>query len=113
MACSDNISEWINDVFEKTDNNNDIIKLKEIFKTFKDSEFYSNLSKSDKRKYNYKYFTEQMTTNLFLKKLVYQDSSKIYCLKNYKYFSIRIFNSFINTYKMNIVSVLCFSNSLE
>jgi hypothetical protein len=85
LACSDNISEWINDVFEKTDNSKDIIKLKDIFQTFKDSEFYSNLSKSDKRKYNYKYFTEQMTTNLFLKKLVYQDSSKIYCLKNYKY----------------------------
>jgi P4 family phage/plasmid primase-like protien len=85
LACSDNISEWINDVFEKTDNNKDIIKLKEIFKTFKDSEFYSNLSKSDKRKYNYKYFTEQMTTNLFLKKLVFQDKDKTYCLKNYKY----------------------------
>ena len=83
LACSDNISEWINDVFEKTDNNKDIVKLKDIFKTFKDSEFYSNLSKSDKRKY--KYFTEQMTTNLFLKKLVYQDKDKIYVLKNYKY----------------------------
>ena len=74
MACSDNISEWINDIFEKTENNKDIIKLKDIFKVFKDSEFYSNLSKADKRKYNYKYFTEQMTTNLFLKKLVYQNS---------------------------------------
>ena len=26
-----------------------------------------------------------MTTNLFLKKLVYQDKDKIYVLKNYKY----------------------------
>jgi phage/plasmid-associated DNA primase len=85
LACSDNISEWINEVFEKTGNDTDIIKLKDIFKTFKDSEYYSNFSKSDKRKYNYKYFTEQMTSNLFLKKLVYQNIAKVYCLKQYKY----------------------------
>ena len=62
LACSDNISEWINENYEKTDNNKDIVKVKDIFNKFKSSDFYSNFSKNDKRKYNYKYFTAQMVT---------------------------------------------------
>jgi putative DNA primase/helicase len=84
LMVSDDISEWINEIFEKTNNEKDIIKLKDIFKTFKESDFYSNFSKNDKRKYNYKYFTDAMCNNLFLKKLV-NIRSDVYYLKHYKY----------------------------
>ena len=82
---SDDISEWVNEFYQKTDNSKDIIKLKELFEDFKNSDYYQNFSKADKRKYNYKNFTSQFESNLFLKSFVGQDSSGVYILKNYKY----------------------------
>jgi len=85
LMTSDDISEWVNEFYQKTDNSKDIIKLKELFEDFKNSDYYQNFSKADKRKYNYKNFTSQFESNLFLKSFVGQDSSGVYILKNYKY----------------------------
>lgn len=40
-------------IHHKTDNKKDIIKMKDLFNEFKESDYYSNLTKNDKRKYNY------------------------------------------------------------
>jgi len=45
----------------------DIIKLKDLFNSFKQSEYYYNLSKFDKRKYNYSFFDNYFATNIFFK----------------------------------------------
>jgi putative DNA primase/helicase len=84
LMTSDDISEWVNEFYQKTDNSKDIIKLKQLFEDFKSSDYYQNFSKADKRKYNYKNFTAQFESNLFLKSFVGQDSSGVYVLKNYK-----------------------------
>jgi phage/plasmid-associated DNA primase len=68
LAVSDNIFDWFNDVFEKADDS--IMTFKEVFEIFKDGEFYGNLSKVDKRKYNQKYFYDKLEKNMFLKKFI-------------------------------------------
>jgi phage/plasmid-associated DNA primase len=68
LAVSDNIFDWFNDVFEKADDS--IMTFKEVFEIFKDGEFYGNLSKMDKRKYNQKYFYDKLEKNMFLKKFI-------------------------------------------
>jgi P4 family phage/plasmid primase-like protien len=84
LMTSDDISEWVNEFYQKTNNSKDVIKLKQLFEDFKSSDYYQNFSKADKRKYNYKNFTAQFESNLFLKAFVCQDSSGVYILKNYK-----------------------------
>lgn len=75
MSC--NILGWINEQYEKTDNKKDIIKLKDVFYNFKESEYYFNLSKSQKRLYNYQYFIKQFSENIFFAKY-YQEKYNIF-----------------------------------
>lgn len=72
LQMSSDIIGWIEDNYEKTDNIKDVIKLREMWNLFKESEYYNNLSKSDKRKYNEKYFIEQISSNIFLRKYYYE-----------------------------------------
>ena len=53
---------------DKTENKGDIIKLKDLFSNFKESDYYHNLTKNDKRKYNYSFFDNYFSTNIFFKK---------------------------------------------
>ena len=53
---------------KKTENKKDIITMKELFAEFKESDYYSNLTKNDKRKYNYSCFNDYFATNIFFKK---------------------------------------------
>jgi len=59
---------WFKDNYDKTNDKKDIIKLKDLFRDFRDSDYYDNLSKNDKRKYNYTFFTDYFSTNVFFKK---------------------------------------------
>jgi len=45
-----------------------MIKLKDLFRDFKESDYYHNLTKNDKRKYNYSFFDNYFSTNIFFKK---------------------------------------------
>lgn len=67
LELSCNILGWFKDTYDKTDNKMDIIKLKDLFSAFKQSEYYFNLSKYDKRKYNYSFFDNYFATNIFFK----------------------------------------------
>ncbi len=84
MKMSDDYYNFIEDNFEKTDNKKDIIKLKEVYEIYKNTEDYSNLSKEQKRKNNYKNFTSNLETNLFIKRFIKTDSDKTKILTNYK-----------------------------
>ena len=68
LELSCNILGWFKDNYELTEDKNDIIKMKDLFGNFKESEYYYNLSKQDKRKYNYTFFDNYFETNIFFKK---------------------------------------------
>ena len=84
MAVSDDIYEWVNDNFKKTGDKNDIIKLKEVYEVFKSSEYFSNLTKIDKRKYNYKYFCLKMESNFFMKKYITETKDRVKIMKEFE-----------------------------
>jgi len=66
MSCE--LTQWILDNYDKTDNPKDVVKVKEMFGWFKSSEYYENLSKTEKRKQSEKNFIETISKNVFLKK---------------------------------------------
>ncbi len=76
LELSSNILTWIHDAYEKTTDKKDIIKIYDMFDNFKCSEYYQNLSKEQKRKYNKKYFITEISSNVFLKKY-YAERKKI------------------------------------
>ena len=54
LSCT--LVEWFKTNYKKSDNNKNIIKIKDIFENFSTSEYYFNLSKNEKKKYTKKYF---------------------------------------------------------
>ena len=82
LGMSNDILVWMNNNYDVTENKTDIIKLKNAFDDFKESEYYYNLSKADKRKYNKKYFIEQFSNGPFFKKYYHEISS---CKNYYNY----------------------------
>lgn len=69
LSTSDDIFSWFNEYYEKC-NVSEPIYFSDIYTTFTTSTFYYNLSKTDKRKYNKKYFNDKIENNLFLRKSV-------------------------------------------
>ena len=67
LELSCNIVQWFKNSYEQT---TDIVysKLKDVFLEFKQSDYYINLSKNDKRKYNKTFFINYFETNIYLKK---------------------------------------------
>jgi hypothetical protein len=67
LELSCNILTWFKDNYDKTEDKDNIIKLKTLFNDFKESDYYHNLSKNEKRKYNYTFFENYFSTNIFFK----------------------------------------------
>lgn len=72
LEMSSDILGWVNDNYVKTDNKNDFVKLKDMWKEFTIGNYYENLPRAEKRKYTEKYFVEQIKENIFLKKYYYE-----------------------------------------
>jgi len=70
MSC--NILQWFKDQYMKTNDKKDVSKLRDIFKHFRESEYYYNLTKREKRRYNYRYFCNYFRENIFLRRF-YRD----------------------------------------
>lgn len=68
LQDSCDILQWIKDYYEVSDNKDDFVKLKDMFDKFKESDFWFNLTKRERRKYNYKFFIEYCRTNIYLRK---------------------------------------------
>jgi len=66
MSC--NIVQWFKDNYTLTNNKNDFIQVKDIYADFVLSDYYVNLSKSERRKYNKSYFLEYFQSNIFFRK---------------------------------------------
>lgn len=60
--------EWFRDEYDITKDKNEVLLIKDIYENFKFSEYYENLTKYEKRKFNYKYFVEYFSTNIVTKK---------------------------------------------
>ena len=84
MQDSDVLLQWINDNYEQSDNIKDNVKLKDVFNKFKDTVYFQDMKKLEKRVITYAYFQSKLVANLFLKKLVKSNSDKTYCLYKYK-----------------------------
>ncbi len=69
LAVSDDIYSWFSE-FYQTVEVSQAIPLTEIYDRFKDSEFWMNMTKDNKREYNRKYFIEQIEKNMFLRKYI-------------------------------------------
>ena len=67
LTDCDFITNWFMDLYEKTDEQTDILQLKDLYDAFKCGEVFSNMSKKDKRTYNKSYFTEKIQNNIILK----------------------------------------------
>ena len=67
LELSCNILQWFKTNFQETKDKN-ILKIKDIYETFCLSDYYNNLSKFERRKYNKNYFIEYFETNIFLRK---------------------------------------------
>jgi len=55
------------DLYEKTNDERDLIQLKDTFEEFKVGDVNINMSKKDKRTYTKNYFTEKIQNNIILK----------------------------------------------
>jgi len=84
MSGSDDIYNFIDEYYTKTDNKKDTIKLKEVYENFKNSDYFLNMSKEEKRKNNYKKFCENIQTNMFMKSFIKKDYDNCYNLLSYK-----------------------------
>lgn len=76
VCDSDDFLVWFNEHYEKGNDDN-IIKLKDLYDDFKNSENYNNLTKEVKRKYNKKKMIDNISTNIVLKKYYRNDMKKI------------------------------------
>ena len=65
LKYSDDIYGWFMDTFKKDDSN--VISFKQIYNAFCSNEYYNNLSKAEKRKYNQAYLKKAIQENMFLK----------------------------------------------
>lgn len=75
MSC--NIVQWFKENYEYTGNTDNVQKVKDIFEHFSNSNYYANLSKLEKRKYNKSYFSEYFETNIFFRKYYHERSNNI------------------------------------
>jgi phage/plasmid-associated DNA primase len=68
LELSCNIVQWFKNNYVETNNNKDVIKIKDVFDEFSESDYFFNLSKMERRKYNKAFFVEYFETNIFLRK---------------------------------------------
>lgn len=75
LEGSSDILGWFYDVYEKTDNKEDVLKLENIFEDIKCSDYYNNLTKEERRASNRKSFYEKISENVFLRKYYFKEIS--------------------------------------
>lgn len=82
MANSDDLFGWFSNLYEE--DKNEVVKVKSVFSRYSCSEYYSNLSKQDKRNFNETKFKEMLKENFHLKKSFTTNKDKVHILKGWK-----------------------------
>jgi hypothetical protein len=76
LELSCDIVQWFKDNYKETNNKDDILKVKEIYECFSNSEYFFNLSKVDRQKYKSSYFLDYVQTNIFFRKYYIEKTSQ-------------------------------------
>tara|TARA_R110000822_G_scaffold75724_3_gene182165 strand:+ start:275 stop:2551 length:2277 start_codon:yes stop_codon:yes gene_type:complete len=74
---SDELYSWIMNGYSLTDNNNDYVKCKDLYREYTESAFFCNLARAEKRVMTKKHFTEMIKTHLVFKKRFNDKSDRI------------------------------------
>jgi phage/plasmid-associated DNA primase len=74
---NDEFYMWVDDKYILTNDNNDIIKTKDMYRKYKNGSYYKNLTKKAKRQNNYKNFNDMIKHHVIMKKLYTDDKKKI------------------------------------
>ncbi len=74
---SDELYEWFGEEYELTNNKDDILKMKDVYSLFKESDFFCSKTKEEKRKLNYKGFISSIAKSVAFQGKYYNDSKKI------------------------------------
>jgi len=85
LEASDIIKEFLDESYEKTSNDKDRIKLKNVFASFQASSYFKNLEVKMKKLYNYKGFISKLESNIFLKRCLKLNKDKTLELRGYKF----------------------------
>jgi P4 family phage/plasmid primase-like protien len=85
MSSSDDICNFFEDNFEKTNNVKDIIKVKLVFEEYKKTDYFLTLSKEEKRACNYKTFVETLESNVFVRLFIGVDRHQTKIIKCFKF----------------------------
>jgi phage/plasmid-associated DNA primase len=83
FAGCDGLYQWILENYENTGSDKDRIKIKLLYQEFKNSEYYSNLTKVEKNNYTPKKFQETLQNNMFLKKFITKNKSGVLELRKH------------------------------
>lgn len=84
LMGSDELTSWLLDNYKETDNKKDIVLLKDLYTSFKESEFYRSLTSVEKRTtWNKSSFTENIENNMKLRKYFKRKSNGTCFLTNY------------------------------
>ena len=68
LELSCNIVQWFKDHYKEAHTDKKYCKINDVYNNFTCSNYYYNLSKADKRKYNKSYFIDYFTNNIFFRK---------------------------------------------
>jgi hypothetical protein len=74
---NDEMYDWMSENYEATNDENDILKMKDVYNIFRDSELFCSKTKEQKRGLNYKGFIEYMSTSIAFKGKYKNDMRKI------------------------------------
>ncbi len=74
---SDILYNWINSAYTKVDDDNEYVKIKDMYAIFKTSDCYINMNKADKRYYNKTLFNKTLQKHLVFKKSYRDDKQRI------------------------------------
>lgn len=74
---NDELYDWFTETYESTNDDSDILKMKDVYKIFQDSELYCSKTKEQKRMLNYKGFIEYISTSIAFKGKYKNDKKKI------------------------------------
>ena len=85
LEASDIIKEFLDETYEKTSNDKNRIKLKNVYETFKASDYFKNLENKMKKLYNYKGFISKLESNIMLKRSITLNKDKTYELRGYQF----------------------------
>ena len=75
VISSDETYNWVMDIYEVSKDENDVVKIKDLYTEYKMSDLYTNLSKAEKRKINKAYFTQMIKHHVSFKK-VYRETKQ-------------------------------------